>query len=150
MKLVTSDKYLVLDPPSFTQVGGSYGITTGAWIAVAELDRCGKRVTRRALLKAAGSNGLDATLLLPGDFRGNLRLEADAVHTVVPTLMTAAKCQDAAKFWVLDIKSAGPATPQGWSETWTAEACGMSVTAKVAYSKSSTGMNVVASDVKAR
>jgi len=150
MKVVTSDRYLLLDPPTFTQVGTSYGITTGAWIAVAELDRCGKRVTRRALLKAEGSNGLDVTLLLPGDFRGNLKLEADAVKAVVPPLMTAAKCQDATKFLVLDIKSSGPVTPQGWSEIWTAQACDVPVTAKIAYSKTSTGMNVVASDVKAR
>ena len=151
MKVVTSDRYLVLDPPKFTQVGGSYQIDSGTWVAVAALDRCGKRVTRRAVLKAVpGTNGLDVTLLLPGDFRGNLKVEADAQQIVVPSLMASAKCQDATTFSVLDIKLLGAATAQGWSETWTAQACGTPVSAKVVYSKTSTGVNIVASDVKAK
>ena len=44
-------------------------------------------------------------------------------------MMAAAKCDDRAKFLILDIKAAGAATAQGWSETWTAEACGTPVIA---------------------
>jgi hypothetical protein len=151
MKVVAWDKYQVLEPPTFVRAGGSYKIETGAWVAGAELDRCGKRVLRRAILKAApGNNGLDATLLLPGEFRGNLQLEAEADRTVTPKLMTAAKCKDATAFAVLDVKPSSAATPQGWSETWTAQACGKIVTAKITYKKTSSGVDVAVSDAKAR
>ncbi|MEJ0072455.1 MAG: hypothetical protein WDO24_31425 [Pseudomonadota bacterium] len=149
MKVVSWNKYLVLDPPTFVRVNGSYKIETGTWVAGAELNRCGKQVMRRAVLKATpGNNGLDATLLLPGDFRGNLQLEEEADRTVVPSLMTAAKCQNGTTFAVLDIKPSSPVTPQGWSETWTAQACKTIVTAKITYSKTSTGVNIAVSDAK--
>jgi hypothetical protein len=151
MKVVAWDKFLVLEPPTFVRVGGSYKIETGTWVAGAELNRCGKRVTRRAILKASsGKDGLDATLLLPGDFRGNLQLEAEADRTVTPKLMNAAKCKDATMFAVLDVKPSSTVTPQGWSEAWTAQACGKIVTAKITYSKTSTGVDIAVSDAKAR
>jgi hypothetical protein len=149
MKIVIWNKYLVLEPPTFVRTGASYQIETGAWVAGAELNRCGKSVTRRAILKAA-PGGIDATLLLPGDFRGNLQLEAEADRTVTPKVMTAAKCKDPTTFAVLDIKPSSAVTPQGWSEAWTAQACGKIVTAKVTYSKTTTGVDIAVADAKAR
>jgi len=137
------NKIMMVEQPTFVRSGANYQITSGAWVGMAVMERCGSRVTRRALLKAVpGSNVLQPTFLLPGDFRGNLKLEADAMRIVLPGLMGAAKCTAKSEF--LNVRSHGPSTPQGWSETWTAAACGRRVDAEVTYSPISCGMNVTA------
>ena len=97
MRAVTYNRVIVLEQPKFLRAGANFNIDTGSWVALAVLDRRGSQLTRRALLKAIpGANQLQPTFLLPGDFRGNLKLEADAVRIVTPGLMAAAKCQDIA------------------------------------------------------
>jgi hypothetical protein len=54
------------------------------FVALATLDRCGSQVTRRTLLKTVPAANQLQYILLPGDFHGNLQLEADAVRTVTP------------------------------------------------------------------
>jgi hypothetical protein len=151
MKIVASDAYLMIEPPRFVTKSGSYVINSGKWVAVAQFDRCGTQVTRRALLQAVpGKNEFQVTFLLPGDFRGNLELESEAEGVVIPSLMNAAKCKDNKTFTMLDIRAAGPASAQGWAETWFAQACGAPVSIKVTYTKKAAGFNIVTSDAKGR
>jgi hypothetical protein len=149
LKLVVSNGYLPLAEAKFIKAGKGYSIDSGAWIAIAKLDRCGSEVIRRVLVKAVpGQNRLDSTPLLPGDFHGNLKLELDSRRIVFPALGAIAKCQDITKIFVIDIKSITNPSPQGWSETWTASACNKTVSAKVTYSGFPGGMNIFASDLK--
>lgn len=149
LKLLDSNGYLLLAEAKFVKVGGGYSIDAGAWIALAKLDRCGSEVTRRMLLEAVpGQNQLKPTALLPGDFRGNLKLEFDARRIVLPGLGATANCQDMTKVFVIDIKSITPPSPQGWSETWIASACNKAVSAKVTYFGIPGGTNITASDFK--
>ena len=151
LKVVESHRHVMLQQPTFVRVGANYNIDTGVWVGTALLDRCGAKAIRRALLKAVpGTNNLNATLLLPGDFPGNLKLEADAKLIVFPGLSAHAKCKDASKVRVLDIKALTPAAPAGWSETWLAEVCGVKVEAEVIYSATATGMNITARNWKLR
>jgi hypothetical protein len=145
MTAVTYNRFIVLEQPKFVRAGANFHIDTGSWLAAAVLDRCGSQVTRRALLKAIpGTNQLQPTFLLPGDFHGNLKLEADAVRIVTPGLMAAAKCQDRSKFQVLNVTAVTPASANGWSETWTAVACNTKIDAEVTYTATGNGMNVSA------
>jgi hypothetical protein len=125
------------------QAGGNFRIDTGNWVAVAVLDRCGSQVTRRALLKAIpGANQLQPVFLLPGDFRGNLKLEVDAIRIVTPALLAFAKCQEVSKFQVINVTAITPASASGWSETWTAIACDTKIDAEVTYTATGDGMNI--------
>ena len=145
MKVVANNRTIVLDQPKFVRAGANFNIDTGSWVALAVLDRCGLQVTRRALLKALpGANQLQPVFLLPGDFRGNLKLEADAVRIVTPGLMAAAKCKDSSKFQVLNVTAVTPASASGWKETWAAVACDTKVDAEVTYTAIANGMNVSA------
>jgi hypothetical protein len=151
LRILESNKVVVVEEPRFVRAGANYNIDTGTWIAVAGLDRCGVGVTRRALLKAVpGANLLDATFLLPGDFRGNLKLEADALRIIMPGLMVTAECRDTKTFRVLDVTALGPSSPQGWSEKWIAEACRRAVEADVTYRAIAGGMNISATNLKLR
>jgi hypothetical protein len=134
-----------LEQPKFVRAGANFNIDAGVWVAMAVLDRCGSQVTRRALLKAIpGANQLQPSLLLPGDFRGNLKLEADAIRIVTPGLMAFAKCQDSRKFQVLNVTATTPASATGWSEAWTAVACDKKIDAQVTYTAIDNGMNISA------
>jgi hypothetical protein len=145
MKVVESNQTIVVEQPTFVRVGTNFEVNTGSWVAKAVLDRCGAQVTRRALIKAIpGMNQLQPTLLLPGDFRGNLKLEADAIRIVTPGLMAFAKCKDLSKLQVLNVTAITPASPSGWSETWTAVACDTKIDAEVTYSATGDGMNISA------
>jgi hypothetical protein len=97
-----------------------------------------------------GKNILEPNYLLPGEFRGNLKLETDARRIVLPGLGAFAKCSDITKVTVVDVKQLTPPSAKGWSETWTAAACGKTVEATVAYVVIEGGMNIVASDWKVR
>ncbi len=139
------NKSLPIEQPLFIKAGGNFSIEKGAWIALATLDRCGTKVTRRVLLKAvSGKNSLAPTFLLPGEFRGNLQLEVDAVKIVTPALAAAAKCQDLKQLKIVDIKSLTPPVKDGWSETWTADACGKIVDCAVSYGATGDGMDITA------
>ncbi len=145
MKVVEQNRTIVLEQPKFVRVDGNFRIDTGSWVALAVLDRCGSQVTRRALLKAIpGANQLQPVFLLPGDFHGNLKLEADAVRIVTPAMMAFAKCRDGSKFQVINVTAITPASANGWSETWTAIACDTKVDAEVTYRATGEGMNISA------
>ncbi len=145
MKVVESNGTIIVEQPTFVRAGANFNINTGSWVAKAVLDRCGSQVTRRALLKAIpGANQLQPTFLLPGDFRGNLKLEADAIRIVAPGLMAFAKCQDTSKFQVINVTAITPASASGWSETWTAVACNTKIDAEVTYAATGDGMNISA------
>jgi len=146
MKVVVQNRTSTLEQPKFVRAAaGNFQLDTGSWVALATLDRCGSQVTRRALLKAVpAANQLQHILLLPGDFHGNLQLEADAVRTVTPALMAFAKCQEQSKFQVINVAAITPASASGWSETWTAIACDKKVDAEVTYTAMGDGMKISA------
>ena len=151
LKVIESSRTIILEQPTFVRAGANYNIDTGVWVGTELMDRCGAKVMRRALLKAIpGANNLQPTLLLPGDFPGNLKLEADAKRIVIPGLMGLAKCSDMSKFQMHDIRALTPAAAAGWSETWLAEACGAKVEAEVTYAATGDGMNVTARNWKLR
>ncbi|HXC57489.1 MAG TPA: hypothetical protein VNU97_19475 [Rhizomicrobium sp.] len=140
---------IVVVPATFTKNGGSYALAAGRWVQPATLNRCGAKALRRTLLSEEGGI-LHGGALLPGEFPGNLQLETDATHIVLPAAMGIAKCNDWKSLWVLDTKLTKPAAPQGWSETWTMQACGRAMTADVVYTADATGMNITAKNVKVR
>lgn len=145
MKVVAYNRTIVLEQPKFVRAGANFNIDTGSWVALAVLDRCGSQVTRRALLKAIpGANQLQPAFLLPGEFRGNLKLEVDVIRIVTPGLIAFAKCQDRSKFQVLNVTAVTPASVSGWSETWIAVACDTKIDAAVTYTATGNGMNVSA------
>ncbi len=146
MKVVAQNRITVLEQPKFVRgADGNFLIDTGKWVALAALDRCGSQVTRRALLKAIpGANQVQPTFLLPGDFRGNLKLEADAFGIITPALLAFAKCNDRSKFQVINVTAITPASASGWSETWTAVACDTKIDAEVTYTATGDGMNISA------
>ena len=138
---------LEIVPAKFKKDGDSYSLVTGRWVQPATLNRCGTKVLRRTLLTEDGGI-LHGAALLPGEFPGNLQLEDSAEHIVLPAAMGVAKCNDWKTLWVLDTKLTSPAKPQGWSEAWTMQACGHTVTADVSYVADATGMNITAKNVK--
>jgi len=138
---------IVVVPAAFRKTGANYSLTAGRWVQPATLNRCGAKVTRRTLL-TEGDGILHGGSLLPGAFPGNLQLEDTAEHIVLPAAMGVAKCGDYKTLWVLDTKLTSPARAQGWSETWTMQACGRAVTSDVVYTADATGMNVTAKNVK--
>jgi hypothetical protein len=138
---------IVVVPAKFQKNGDRYSLTAGRWVQPATLNRCGAKVMRRTLLTQDGGI-LHGGALLPGAFRGNLQLEDSAEHIVLPAAMGTAKCEDYKTLWVLDTKLTSPAKAQGWSETWTMQACGRAVTADVVYTADATGMNITAKNVK--
>ncbi|MDE1939914.1 MAG: hypothetical protein KGI68_12915 [Alphaproteobacteria bacterium] len=121
--------------PTYVTVNGLKYIESGTWIARVYFDACGKKVARRALLKAVGgpNHVVEPTSLLPGDFRGDLRLEADAKRIVLPGIMGEAHCGDWSTLYVLDIVSSDPPGSDKWREVWTAQACGTLVKSDVTY-----------------
>src|SRR5262249_5131931 len=137
--------------PSFVHDGLNYHIETGSWIALGVLRRCNERVVRRALLKAqSGTNTFEVKLLLPGDFRGNPQLETEALKLVMPNLMAKVQCSDKRETFILDVKAIDAPGPDGWSERWRIEACGKPVSARVAYTKAASGLNIAVTEIEAR
>jgi hypothetical protein len=151
LDIVAVDPPLVLQAPEFAQIGNTYPFSVGRWVARATLNRCGTKVIRRLFIAADPTQGtLHATEMLPGEFPGNIQLENDATRIVLPGMMAVANCRDFHKLFVLDTRLTSPAKPQGWSETWTVQACGRPVTADVIYTADATGMNITARNVKVR
>jgi hypothetical protein len=150
LQLLEWNKAQIIQQPTFVAAaGGGLNVDSGASVAVVAANRCGSRVIRRALLKAVpGQNFVQPTFLMPGDFRGNLKLELDARRIVFPGLAAFGQCSDATKVQVLDVRPLTPASPQGWSETWTAKACDRSVDATVTYSATADGMDIRAGNFK--
>ena len=103
------------------------------------------------MLKAVpGTNNLDATLLLPGDFPGNLKLETDRQVHRYPRPGGACEMRgheqsSRARYQERSRRAA----PTGWSETWLAEACGVKVEAEVIYSATATGMTYRGAELEA-
>ena len=149
LTIVSLDPPQVVEPPTFAEIGDVFHISTGAWVARGTLASCGGHVIRRLLITGNPQTGtLHAQALIPGEFAGNLKLENDATHIVLPAAMGTAKCTDWKSLWVLDTKLTSPAKAQGWSESWTMQACGRTVTADVSYVADRTGMNITARNVK--
>jgi hypothetical protein len=145
------DPPLVIQPPEFAQIGNEYIPSVGRWVQRATLNRCGSKAIRRLFLVADPQTGdLHAFGLLPGEFAGNLQLEGDARRIVLGGIGGTAHCSDEKKVFVLDTKLTSPARAEGWTETWTAQACGRMVTADVRYTADATGMNITASNVNLR
>jgi hypothetical protein len=140
LKLAGDNDASIVVPPTFGTSNGLKYIESGEWIARVHFDACGKKVTRRALLKAVGgpNHVVVPTSLLPGDFRGDLRLEADARRIVLPEIMGEAHCKDWSTLYVLDTVSSDPPNSEKWSEVWTAQACGTPVKTDVMYWHDST------------
>ncbi len=149
LAIAALDPPLVVQPPQFAQIGNEYVPSVGRWVQRATLNRCGGKVIRRLFLVADPQTGdLHAFGLLPGEYPGNLQLESDAERFVLPGVMGIAKCNDAKKLFVLDTRLTSPAQAQGWTETWTVEACGRTATVDVIYSADATGMNVTGKNYK--
>jgi hypothetical protein len=151
LSIVALDPPLVLQPAEFAQIGTEYIPSIGRWVQRATLNACGAHVIRRLFLVADPQTGdLHAFRMLPGEFPGNLQLEADAQRIVLSGMMRVAKCADSKKVIVLDTKLTSPAAAKGWAEAWTAQVCGRTVTADVVYVTDATGMNVTAKNIKVR
>ena len=151
LEIASLDPPLVLQPAEFAQIGNEYIPSVGRWVQRATLVRCGAKTVRRLYLEADPRDGsLHALAMLPGEFPGNVQLENDATRIVLPAMMGIAKCGDFKKLFVLDTKLTSPARAQGWSEIWTAQACGRTVTADVSYTADATGMNITAKNLKLR
>jgi hypothetical protein len=149
LEIATLDPPLVLQPAEFAQIGNNYIPSTGRWVQRATLTRCGGKAVRRLFLEADPRDGsLHALPMLPGEFAGNIQLENDATHIVLPGMMGVAKCSDFKALFVLDTKLTSAPRPEGWSETWTVLACGRTVTADVSYLADATGMNISAKNLK--
>ncbi len=147
LSVVTWGDPIVVEPAQFKKVGNQYNVVAGRWVQPATLNRCGAKVVRRTLL-TEGDGILHGGSLLPGEFPGNLQLEDTAEHIVLPAAMGVAKCADYKTLWVLDTRLTSPARAEGWSETWTMQACGRPVTADVVYTADATGMNVTVKNIK--
>ncbi|HEX4302329.1 MAG TPA: hypothetical protein VHZ78_06020 [Rhizomicrobium sp.] len=147
LSVVTWGDPIVVMPATFKKNGSNYVLLAGRWVQPATLNRCGAKVMRRTLL-TEGDGILHGGSLLPGEFPGNLQLEDSAEHIVLPAAMGVAKCEDYKTLWVLDTKLTSPARAQGWTETWTMQACGRAMTADVVYTADATGMNITAKNVK--
>jgi hypothetical protein len=119
-------------------------IANGAWVSVVDFDRCGKTVRRRALMRADDKGAIRPVGLLPGDFRGDLILEHDAIWIVTPTMMASPACMDRNQFFVTDV-SRSETKPNGdWTELWTASACGKAMSTEVSYGRVAEGIVVTA------
>ena len=73
LRVIDADRFALIIPATFTP----NGITGGMWLSVLNVDRCGAPATRRILVQVGGLNGLSPTAMLPGDFRGDVRLESE-------------------------------------------------------------------------
>lgn len=143
------DPPMVLVPATFAQIGNEFIPSTGRWVQRATLNACGTKVMRRLYLEADPRDGsLHAFPMLPGQFAGNIQLENDSTRIVLPGMMGLAQCKDYKKLYVLDTKLTSKPRAEGWTETWTAEACGRLVTADVVFTADATGMNISARNFK--
>ncbi|MSP20052.1 MAG: hypothetical protein EXQ93_00655 [Alphaproteobacteria bacterium] len=135
IKIIDANRFSVILPPTFSPGA----INTGMWISVLNVDRCGAPATRRILVQVGGPNALSPTAMLPGEFRGDIRLESDISRAMTRDMMSFSQCQDVTRFAISDIKAVGAGTPEGWSETWLGESCGKIVSATVDYARSLAG-----------
>lgn len=135
LKLSGDNFASIIVPPTYGISDGLRHIESGKWIAHVYFDACGKKVSRRALLEAVGgpNHVVEPIPLLPGDFRGDLRLEGDARRIVGASIMAQARCKDWNTIYVLDIVSPDPRDSEKWRELWTSQACGTVVKTDVTY-----------------
>jgi hypothetical protein len=82
--------------------------------------------------------------LLPGDFRGNLILERDAIRIVTPAMAASMACTDRQQFFVTDVSRLETKPNGDWTELWTASACGKAVSTEVSYGRMADGIVVTA------
>ncbi len=145
-----SDEVVVIKAPTFVKAGAVWNIDGGTWIAKVHVDRCGKPAIRRFLLEAIpGADQVKPIRLFPGEFAGNLQLEADASRILLPGVMGVAKCNDWKTLYILDTKLTNPVSSAGWSERWLAQACDRRVSFDVDYARAMGGVNITGMNFKA-
>lgn len=142
LKILEYTAHKIVRPLQFTKTETGYSISGGSWIAVPEIDRCGKPAKRRILMSVAALGRLSPIPLAPGDHRGELALEMDTLRIVLPGIMAHASCQDTKQFYLLDVVNIRDAGNGNWEENWTAEACGKVVKTTVRYIKDATGTTI--------
>ncbi|WP_188581960.1 hypothetical protein [Azorhizobium oxalatiphilum] len=149
LKVLEANRYDIVQRPVFEQNGQSVGLKSGVWVSMVKVERCGQPTMRRLLIKyEPDQKRFQAIPLLPGDFRGNLQLEVDARRIVIPGVMALAKCSDGKQVFALDVRSGGPSTAEGWSESWRLQTCGRKATVTVLYRKVGDGMDITGKDIK--
>jgi hypothetical protein len=137
--VISANEVTIVEPPVFEADGKR--MTSGSWIVVAHLDRCGTDVRRRMLLRM-DDHWIKTYPLLPGDFRGNLKLEIDARGLLSAALAAKGHCADAKSIEVLDVVNKQPPDDKGWSETWNVDACGTLLDVEMRYAREGEGMKI--------
>jgi hypothetical protein len=132
MTMRENARWAAVRPASFTVVQGQGAIVDGVWIAWIPVDRCGTPTIRRLLIVVSGPNNLVPTRMLPGEFGGDLRLEADVQRTVLPLFQEMAECRDEKQVFVADIKITRQSAT-AWQEHWLGNACGKPTAILVNY-----------------
>jgi hypothetical protein len=148
LRIVDGSRFLVIRPAVLTtQANGTQTIAEGTWVAYLIVDRCGSRAIRRLLVNSA-ANETKAVGLLPGEFTGDLVLERDTSAIVYTALLAKAGCPSTdRRVVVTDISNlTKPGGTEGWSEQWTAVACGKPVATIVYYRPSPRGGTDIATE----
>jgi hypothetical protein len=133
LKITALDPPEIVQQPQIVKGAGGWQVTDGAWVQRAMLDRCGKPAARRMMTENGANNTLRLHPLLPGDYGGGYRLEADALGTVVTSIVYKLECKDTKMPMVLDIQHLRDAPKPNWAEKWTVFLCGKTATARVVY-----------------
>jgi hypothetical protein len=145
---------VIQQSPIFVREGAGMTFQSGALVVRLATLRCAEPAVRRVLLvRAPGSAQIITHALAPGDFSGNLKLEADTLRIVEPGVAAAAHCAVSTGILPLDTKAIVPMTAQGGAERWTFWACGKAYTADVSYTPIlrggvNAGMNVLGGDIR--
>lgn len=142
----------IVEAPVFVRSGAGWTTEAGAWVATATVNRCGSDVIRRVLVETTRSNTLRTRGLIPGEYAGGFKLEESARGFVSMSMLLVTNCKDWKSFVLLDTKLKTKPSKLGWWEIWTAQMCGKTVTANVAYvaeSSATGGFDVRTHDVRA-
>jgi hypothetical protein len=114
-------------------------VVYGTWIERVLVDRCGGEALRRVLVTAKPDGELIVSLLVPGGFLGNYRLEFEARKLVAQDAMARNDCSDMKRFFVTDTRVVQTPSRGRWAERWSVIACGAPDVVDVYFGPSSTG-----------
>jgi hypothetical protein len=140
--LGNTNQYISVKDVSLIGQSPNLLVANGAWVSVIDFDRCGTKVRRRTFMKADEKGHIASARLLPGGFRGDLKLERDATIIVEPALLIAAACSDNKQKIMRDIVVKEIKPNGAWIELWTASVCGKDVSVEVLYSPAPDGIVV--------
>lgn len=115
---------------------------SGQWVERILVDRCGEQALRRVLVTASPEGHLIISLLVPGGFLGNYRLEVETRKLVAQDAMARNDCSDMKQFYVTDTRVISAPKAGRWSERWSVVACGAPDLVDVYFGPSSTGTYV--------